>query len=225
MGSGHHITAVKVRGRSLRNFCYLIVDEATRQAAAVDPAWEPELLAARLEELGATLSAVLLTHSHFDHVNGVEPLLARYPEARAYMSAREVEGYGFRCRRLTTLARGDAVRVGGTEIACLATPGHTAGGSCYLLADALFTGDTIFTEGCGICTAPGSSPDEMFESVSMIKRLVDPEVRVFPGHSFGAEPGQRLRSLLTDNIYFQLGDREEFVAWRMRPVTAEFETR
>lgn len=225
MDSEHTIVSLKVRGPVLRNFTYLIVDRPSRRAAVVDPAWELEAIEAKLQQLEVSLAAVLLTHSHFDHVNCVTPLVDRHP-VEVFMSEREIDCYGFRCARLNPVRHGQRLQVGGTEVACLLTPGHTAGGNCYLLNDALFTGDTVFTEGCGVCTAPGGSAEAMFASFEMLRAEVDREVRVFPGHSFGMEPGQTLGTLLRDNIYFQIEKREEFVAWRMRAgVSGSFETR
>lgn len=225
MDEGHTIVTMKVRGPVLRNLSYLIVDRASQRAAVVDPAWELDTIEARMRQLGVSLAAVLLTHSHFDHVNCVTPLVDRHP-ADVFMSEREIERYGFRCQRLQPVKHGEAIRVGGTQISCLLTPGHTAGGICYLLSDAMFSGDTVFTEGCGVCTAPGGSAEAMFESFGMLKALVAPTVEVFPGHSFGMEPGHPLRSLLEDNIYFQIERKEEFVAWRMRAgASSSFETR
>ncbi len=220
MEAQHHVAAMKVRGPSIRNFTYLVVDRASGRAAVVDPAWELETIVQTAQKLGATLSAVLLTHSHFDHVNCASPLVERCG-ADVFMSAREIDRYGFRCDRLNALAEGDVVRVGATAITCLVTPGHTAGGACYLLPDAMFTGDTIFSEGCGLCTAAGGSPEDMYQSVERIKRTIDRRVRIFPGHSFGMEPGRTMESLMQDNIYFQIEEREAFVAWRMRELPPE----
>jgi glyoxylase-like metal-dependent hydrolase (beta-lactamase superfamily II) len=222
--AGHRTVAMKVCGPGLRNFTYLIEDRASRRAAIIDPAWELKPIQQMIEDLGTTLSAVLLTHSHFDHVNCVAPLIARFP-CEVFMSGREIDTYGFRCRSLNAFDDGQVIRVGGTEISCLLTPGHTAGGACYVLSDAIFTGDTIFTEGCGACTSPGASPVEMFESVQRVKRQVYGDVRVFPGHSFGMTPGQSLRVVMKENLYFQIEDRREFVAWRMRSGVPDYATR
>ncbi len=221
---GHVTIPMRVCGPALRNFAYLVVDHASARAAIVDPAWELEVILHEMEKWGVTLSAVLLTHSHFDHVNCVTPLVERHP-ADVYMSAREIDSYGFRCHRLNAIEDGDVVRVGGTEVSCLLTPGHTAGGACYLMTDAIFTGDTVFGEGCGVCTSPGGNPVEMFDSVQRIKAQVDRRVQVFPGHSFGVEPGRALQSLMKENLYLQIEDRDEFVAWRMRSGAGEYLTR
>ncbi len=132
------------------------------------------------------------------------------------MSCREIEYYGFHCERLNKVRHQDVIHLGNTSIQCLLTPGHTAGGVCYLLDDALFTGDTIFTEGCGICNLRGGDPEKMFESIQMIKKTVDPSVRIYPAHSFGKMPGQTLSSLMNENLYFIIPVKEHFVSWRMR---------
>lgn len=211
------VAVLKLCGPSIRSFTYVLVDRRSRRAAVVDPAWDPDAIAARVEALGAIPAAILLTHSHFDHVNAVSPLVARYG-VDVHMSCREIDVYGFRCERLRAVRHGDVVRVGETEVTCLATPGHTAGGLCFQAGDALFTGDTVFTEGCGVCTAPGGDPRAMFGSLALIRRSVPPTARVFPGHSFGMAPGQPLADLQRDNVYFQFDDPEQFVAWRMRPL-------
>lgn len=220
MDSGHSVVTLKVCGPVLRNFSYLIVDRTSRRAAVVDPAWELEVIEAAVRRQGVSLTAVLLTHSHFDHVNCVTPILDRHP-AEVFMSEREIDCYGFRCKRLHPMRHGEVVQVGSTPVTCLATPGHTAGGACYLVSDAMFSGDTVFTEGCGVCTAPGGSAEAMFESFAMLKEVVSRDVRVFPGHSFGMAPGETLGNLLEDNIYFQIDKREDFVAWRMRAGASE----
>ena len=209
------IQQLKLRFLLFRNYTYIVVDTSSRQAAIVDPAWEYETIASAIDELKVNLTTILLTHSHHDHVNSVKPLVKRYP-VKVYMSRREIDYYGFRCERLNALRDQEVLSLGQTKISCLLTPGHTQGGVCYLLSDALFTGDTVFSEGCGICNAPGGDPEKMYESFQMIKRTVDPDVRIYPAHSFGKEPGQTMRSVVKNNIYFQIDRKEHFISWRMR---------
>lgn len=168
-----------------------------------------------IDGLDVTLTTILLTHSHFDHINAVKPIVKRY-RAHVYMSAEEIDYYGFQSERLIAIQHQDIIPVGQSRISCLVTPGHTVGGVCYHPPGALFTGDTIFTEGCGICNRVGGDPGKMFESIQMIKTVIDPDVHIYPGHSFGKEPGQSLKYLKDENIYFQISEREHFINWRMR---------
>ncbi|PWK13054.1 MBL fold metallo-hydrolase [Tumebacillus permanentifrigoris] len=216
MNRGYELHTLKVGLNFTRNFSYILVDNASRQAAVVDPAWDLDVILDKIRALGVELTTILLTHSHDDHVNRVDALLQIYPAAQVYMSKQEIVTYGFSCANLFPFGDGEMIWLGETPITCLVTAGHTAGGACFLLEDDLLSGDTVFIEGCGICDTVGGSPVQMYESLQKIRRLVAPHVRVFPGHSYGKEPGAPLRVLLSSNIYFQFEKVEHFVQFRMR---------
>lgn len=213
----YDVYVLRVAARDIVNYCYLIVDRSTKKAAIVDPAWRLEVITLALERLGAQLTMILLTHSHDDHVNLVNALSQLYQPA-VYMTRQEIEYYNYDSPSLHSLEDYSSIRLGNTSVTCLLTPGHTAGSCCYLLSDSIFTGDTIFIEGCGICNLPGGNADAMFDSVQKIKMWVHNNVQVYPGHSFGKPPGARFSSLLEDNIYFLIYDRESFVKFRMRKI-------
>lgn len=198
-----------------KNYIYIIVDKVTRDAAIIDPAWDLKAICNLLGVIGAQLTVILLTHSHFDHIDLVEPLLNMF-HPKVYMSAKEIRYYQFNCRNLNPFQHLNKIRLGYTDITCILTPGHTTGGACFLLPDSIFTGDTIFIEGCGICIRKGGSPDKMYESIQYIKTTVNHAVRVYPGHSFGKKPGYRLSYLMENNIYFLLDNKDMFISFRMR---------
>ncbi|MBO2945605.1 MBL fold metallo-hydrolase [Paenibacillus sp. F411] len=197
------------------NYSYLIVDRKSRQAAVVDPAWQLEAIESALERYEAELSTILLTHSHKDHVHLVPPLCQRYAP-HVFMMQKELDYYHFSAPSLYGLKDGEELKVGHTSITGLLTPGHTAGGGCYWLEGSLFTGDTIFTEGCGMCSSEGSDPVEMYYSVKRLQQLMPADTRVYPGHSFGERPGQSMSRLHEMNAYFQIASLEHFVSFRMR---------
>ena len=95
------------------------------------------------------------------------------------------------------------------------TPGHTPGCMCYLIGGNLFTGDVLFTEGCGMCSDLEAA-HAMFASLQDLKTRIKPHTRIFPGHSYGEQPGQTLSQLLKDNIYLQFSNKESFAAFRLR---------
>lgn len=215
MPASYLMEIIKVASSFIRNFNYVIIDNTSKHAAIVDPAWDQEEIVAVLEKHGVKLTSILLTHSHHDHVNLVSYLLKRY-NPQVFMSAKEIDFYNFRCKNLNKVNHLDRINLGATPIYCLVTPGHTAGGVCFLTDQELFTGDTIFIEGCGICTCPGGCPEQMYESIQLIKRFVSPNVRIYPGHSFGRDPGYRLKEVMEDNIYFLIDKKDQFVSFRMR---------
>jgi hydroxyacylglutathione hydrolase len=211
----HSIYPLKVRYLGFINFTYIVMDNRTKQIAIIDPAWEFPKIEALLQTLEGNLTTVLLTHSHFDHVNLVNAILDKYNPS-VYLSRREMKYYNFKCKNLNYFENRDKIMLGDTAISCMLTPGHTAGSTCYLLPDGLFTGDTVFIEGCGLCNAVGGDPEQMYHSIQMIKYSVDPGIKIFPGHSYGKKPGYTLNHLLRENIYFQINNKEQFIDFRMR---------
>lgn len=214
MSASYEVITLRMAKEPFVNYSYLIVDNDSNKAAVIDPSWECNKITELLDERNLTLESILLTHSHHDHVNLVDTLTDRYrPEV--YMGRTEIDYYQFRCDRLHPLSDLDVVRLGELPIRCLFTPGHTAGGVCYWLPGRLFTGDTVFIEGCGICSSPGAEVRDLFRSVQRIKTLVNPATLIYPGHSYDKPPGYPLSYLMDFNIYFQL-EEEQFVTFRNR---------
>ncbi|GIQ69564.1 MBL fold metallo-hydrolase [Xylanibacillus composti] len=215
------VITINTRSLDFSNYCYLIADEQRKEAFVVDPAWEAEKIIHEAEKRDCTLSGILLTHAHNDHVNAVHPLAERY-KLPVYMSQTEIDRYGFRVQGLEKLADLDQLQVGAINITCILTPGHTAGSMCYLTADSAFTGDTLFAEGCGACDSDGSSADQLFDSLQRLRKLIPPEARLYPGHSFSAFPGQRMEQVLKENLYLAIRKKEEFIQFRMRKNQGSF---
>ena len=216
MDETYEIHILKADFLSFKNYIYVIVDKVTREAAIIDPAWDIKGIVDLLGDIGAKLTTILLTHSHFDHVNLVKSLLKEF-NPKVYMSAEEISFYGFSCPNLNPFHHLDTISLGYTDITFISTPGHTAGGACYLLSGSIFTGDTIFIEGCGICSSKGGgSPEKIFESIQYIKNTLNPRVLVYPAHSYGKQPGYPLSYLMENNIYFLIDKKDMFISFRMR---------
>lgn len=215
MDRTYDVYQLKVGSATILNFNYIIVDKSSGQAAIVDPAWDSACITRTFSELAAKPDRILLTHAHHDHVNLV-PYLVEQFDSQVYMSAREIDFYGFRCKNLHALEDTEKITCGQTQITCLLTPGHTTGSMCYLLSDSLFTGDTLFIEGCGMCNIFGGSPAQMFESMQKLKKTIEPQICIYPGHSFGKDPGYTMSDLLQQNIYLQIENKEHFIQFRMR---------
>lgn len=127
------------------NYIWLLKEPGSSRAAVVDPGDEEPVLAV-LEAQGLDLSAILVTHHHYDHVGGVEALRTAFPRARVFGPEDH------RIHGLTDpLHEGNEVRIPGlTEgFRVLEVPGHTSTHIAYLGAGTLFCGDTLFAAGCG----------------------------------------------------------------------------
>ncbi|MDQ3827843.1 MAG: MBL fold metallo-hydrolase, partial [Candidatus Tectomicrobia bacterium] len=165
------------------NYVYLVGDPNTREVAVVDPAWEVERILDLAQENDLTITSILITHSHFDHINGVEGLLNR-TSARVFINKAEVEFMQAGWPGLVKVDSGETTRVGGVDITFIHTPGHTPGSQCFLVRDHLISGDTLFIGACGRCDLPGSNPEDMYYSLTQKLAKLDDRTIVFPGHNY-----------------------------------------
>lgn len=207
------VIMLKMCYQSMKNYSYLVMDPGSRQAVIVDPAWEMDKIDQALRDTQTRLSGVLVTHSHPDHIHLAEPIAAKY-DCPIWMSKEEIAASGFNARQLVAIDI-NPWAVGQMLIEAIFTPGHTPGCICYLIGDNLFTGDVLFAEGCGICPDIQAA-HVMFASLENLKTRLRPQMRIFPGHSYGKPPGQIVSQLLRENIYLQFSDKHSFAAFRLR---------
>lgn len=207
------VTVLEMSHQFMKNYNYLVVDPGSRQAVIVDPAWQIEKVDQALVETKSILRGVLITHSHPDHIHLAKPLAEKYA-CPIWMSRQEIASSGFKAAQLVGI---DSTpwSVGDMLIQPILTPGHTPGCVCYLIGDNLFTGDVLFAEGCGICPDDRAA-GEMYESLNQLKKQIQPDIRIFPGHSYGKPPGQFFVTLFHYNIYLQFTNKDAFTAFRLR---------
>ncbi len=199
----------------MENFIYLIEDVGSGRAAVVDPAWDVPAILERAEELGLDITDILLTHSHHDHINGIEAL-QNHREARVHLLKPEYRFWDHRLERPELHHGGDRIRIGDSEIQVLHTPGHTPGSACYRVGrDDLITGDTLFVYGCGRCDLHGGDPEQMFHTLKDMKQKLDPEMVIHPGHNYSVAETTTFAEQLEGNPFLQFDDEGAFVRYRM----------
>ena len=154
-------------------------------AVVIDPGYESDAIVDHLNDNDLTLKAILLTHGHFDHVGAVKELAAEtgcpvyIHAAEATLPPMMTAGPLYYTH---TYAEGDTLTpIPGMELKVLHTPGHTPGSVCLLWGDQMFSGDTLFEGSCGRVDFPGSSPQQMKESLHRLASL-QAEYHVHPGH-------------------------------------------
>lgn len=201
------------------NFLYIVVDKQTRDVVVVDPAWDVTGLLDRIKKEGWNLRAVLLTHSHSDHINGVVELVNAIPTP-VYLSADETSYYNVRLPGLVVCSEGELLTAGSLKIRVMVTPGHTIGSSCFLIGKCLFVGDTLFPEGIGFTHYMGGSVLELYDSVQRLSKEVADDTRIYSGHRYRRGPGIEFRQLRRINIYLRLSSRQDFVCFSDRRTQA-----
>jgi hydroxyacylglutathione hydrolase len=175
--------------------CFLFRQDDAGEAVIVDPGEEAPRLLGAIEELGLDLKAILLTHTHFDHVGAVAPV-AKATGAPVYCPKLEVPvlqdimsfvpwpGFGpFESwDPEETVEGGERLALAGFDIDVIFTPGHSPGHVTYAVEDALFSGDVLFEGSVGRTDLPGGDWGVLSRSIeSLLERYPD-EQRVFPGH-------------------------------------------
>lgn len=159
------------------NYTYLIVDEASGEAAVVD-APEAGPVVRRVEALGVRVTRVLSTHHHWDH-SGANPDLAKrfgVPVFGHASDAGRIPGF------TDGLEEGDRVAVGSLEAEVLFIPAHTRGHIAYVLPGAVFCGDTLFAGGCGRLFE--GTPEMMHRALNEKLAALPDETAIYCGHEY-----------------------------------------
>ncbi len=175
--------------------CY-VVYSADRQAVIVDPGAEPQQILNTVREQGLTVTAVILTHVHFDHIMGAEevcvatgaPLLVGAADVPALTDSdlnlihlfKRHENLSLRADVL--LREGDSIPLGGESLTVIETPGHTPGSICLRGENGLLSGDTLFSGAVGRTDFPGGDAAAMQQSLQKLMTLPD-ALPVYPGHN------------------------------------------
>ena len=166
------IKTVKVG--SLQTNCYVVIDEKSREAMVIDPGAEAEKILPEIKNL--KVRSIIITHGHPDHFGAVDelkketgaPILMSPEDAWFFKPDKEIKD-------------GDEIKVGELTFSVLKTPGHSSGSVCLYIPGHLFAGDTLFREGCGRTDLPGSSTQQMRQSLKRLSNL-PPDTVVYPGH-------------------------------------------
>ena len=176
--------------------CFIVRQEGSDRALVVDPGEEPERILAEIEQTGAEVEAILITHCHFDHVGAVAPL-ARATGAPVYVPEIETplladimsftmpgfgpyEGY----EADEVVKGGEALELAGLTLDVLFTPGHSPGHVTYAVREeaALFSGDVLFQGSVGRVDLPGGDGPTLMRSIQALLDAHPDETAVYPGH-------------------------------------------
>lgn len=174
---------------------YLLIDEESKEAVLIDcTEFSPEIEKA-LNEYGAKLKYILLTHGHFDHVLGVNETREKlgckaliHEEDKIMLDSLKEFALNFNLGEVEIqtvdgfVTEGETIKFGQNEIKVIHTPGHTRGGVCFLVDDKIFTGDTLFYNSVGRTDLPGGSFNQLKSSIQNKLFTLDENITVYPGH-------------------------------------------
>jgi glyoxylase-like metal-dependent hydrolase (beta-lactamase superfamily II) len=193
----------------LQTNCYVLTDLNTGQAAVIDPSWDGRAIAEHVSRQGWTISHILLTHTHFDHVGGLGELktisdapIYVHPEATTMLTnaPRAAMLWGITIDEPPApdvLLRGDElIQLGETAIDVMYTPGHAPGHVCFHVAaeKVLFDGDVLFQGSIGRTDLPGGDYDVLMASIRDKLLPLPDETAVLSGHGPATTIGDERRT-------------------------------
>ncbi len=174
---------------------YLVIDEPGGHGVLIDSNGVTEPLLERVDREGTTLTHMLLTHHHWDHVLGAQNAAKHYGvPILAHPKAEEAGMEQFKTDE--TIAEGDVIESGGLRIEVLETPGHCADHLALLFNGTdVLTADVIFKGTVGGTRAPGATGFADLRSSIMDKLMkLPPEIRIHPGHKQPSTIGEEWES-------------------------------
>lgn len=207
----------------MQNYAYLVGDRETHEAVIIDAAWDIDGLIDIAEKDDMKITAGLVTHFHPDHLGGsmmgmdiigAAELVGKRP-MKIYLHKSE-GGYAQKVSGLSTsdmvlTEGGDDFMVGEIPIKFLHTPGHTPGSQCFLVDGKLVSGDTLFIGSCGRVDLPGSSPEDLWRSLTNVLKVLPDETILYPGHNYSEQTTSTIGNETQSNPYMRFGKLQDFL--------------
>lgn len=177
-----------------RENCYLVRHISTGDLVLVDPGDDAHLILNAIEDEGAKLRLVILTHAHHDHIGAVKAVCEKF-QLYFYLHKAEVkllnrastyalafEKKNIQISKNYRLFGSEDLVWGGEAINVMHLPGHTPGSVCFYFGGIAFTGDTLLNEFIGRTDLPGADVATLGKSITYMLRTLPPETLLFPGH-------------------------------------------
>ncbi len=198
------LTVKQIRVGPMQNLSYLLVDQGSREALAIDSGWETDPIVDAAEREKMIVKYAVATHDHFDHVKTLRELAER-------LGAKVVAHEASRIEADLRVKGGDTLELGQAKVEVIHTPGHSEGSICLFDGRNLFTGDTLFIGNCGRTDLPGGSVRKMYHSLHDTILALPPETLIYPGHDYGDTPYRTLGEERKTNPTLLAKSLEEFV--------------
>ncbi|NOZ04684.1 MAG: MBL fold metallo-hydrolase [FCB group bacterium] len=193
------------RGGYDNNFTHLVSNQRTKTQLLIDAAVPLKTIQPFLEN---DLKALLITHTHGDHITYLSEYTKKYPALNVIIfagSADRING-----GKICPVKDGDSVTIGELEIRVLHTPGHYFDSLCFKIGNALFTGDTLFVGRTGRTISAGSNISQLYHSVYEKLLVLPGSTIIYPGHDYGPQPTITIRENIKISPLLQAVNEGDF---------------
>lgn len=201
----------QVKVGPMENFAYILGCKKSGEAAIIDPGFEAEKLLETASELSMKVVAVINTHGHSDHIAENREIVS---ETGAKVIAHELATFTVD----QYIKDRETFKIGGLTIETVHTPGHSPDSVCFIVNDEIiFTGDTLFVSECGRTDLPGSSNEDMYNSLVKIMRKMPDNLIVYPGHDYGPTKTSKMGDEKINNYTLKERTKDEFLKFMLEP--------
>ena len=194
--------------------CYSIINDETKEAILIDASGRKEKLLSLIKKNDAKVTTILLTHAHFDHMDGVSGIREEFPDLEVIIGKNDLPLLENPTLNLSlsfmgdpisehadrTVSDGDTIQLIGLDIKCIEVPGHTKGGMCYYFEEnkMIFDGDTLFCGSIGRSDFPTGDGEALLKGISDRIFSLPDETVVYPGHNMRTTVGREKQ----ENMFF-----------------------
>ena len=177
--------------------CYIVGSSSTKEGMIIDPGAEAETILRTVQQMGLSISLIVITHAHMDHVGALHSVKAKTDAEFAIHETEKGFVLSAPMRMLTSvgltpvkappkpdrlLKDGDRIDIGDLHFEVLYTPGHSSGGISLAGHGVVFSGDTLFNFGIGRTDFPGCSHERLMKSIREKLMVLPDDTIVYPGH-------------------------------------------
>ncbi|MBQ8894037.1 MAG: MBL fold metallo-hydrolase [Clostridia bacterium] len=175
---------------------YIVVNEACDKGVLIDCSGDGSEVVLAAQQAGITISAIILTHGHSDHIEGIDKVVQAFAcpvyihsldlgflDRPEYNLSTQLYGKPLTVEaRAIAVSDGDVIEEAGLAFEVIHTPGHTQGSICLLCDKILFTGDTLFRNSIGNDFPPFGNINTEIESIQSCLFTLKKDYACYPGH-------------------------------------------